>query len=115
MLDTLKERDNRRQKWMEIECQSTKKRMDQQHSWLNTKQKAIKEMDRERHNEFMKSMGRSLDKNTEAAHLLNKARKALKENNKGVTDDITRLKGDLEELDMEEKKCINGWVKELEK
>ena len=70
-------------------------------------------MDRERHNEFMKSKGRLLDENIEAVQLLNKARKALKENNKRVTDDITRLKGDLEELGMEEKKCINGWRKEL--
>ena len=98
---------------MKIENQSLKKRMDKQHSWLSTKQKAFKEMDRERHNEFMKSKGRLLDENIEAVYLLNKARKALKENNKRVIDDITRLKGDLEELDMEEKKCINGWRKEL--
>ena len=98
---------------MEIENQSLKKRLDQQHSWFSTKRKAIKEMDRERHNEFMKTMGKLLDENIEAVHLLNKARKALKENNKRVTDDITRLKGDLEELCMEEKKCINGWRKEL--
>ena len=113
MLEVLKERDNRRQKWMDIENQSLKKRMDQQHSWLTTKQKVIKEMEREKHNEFMKSKGRSLDENIEAVHLLNKARKALKENNKRVTDDITRLKGDLEELDTEEKECINRWRKEL--
>ena len=113
LLETLKERDNRRQKWMKIENQSLKKRMDQQHSWWRTKQKSIKEMDRERHNEFMKSKGRLLDDNIEAVHLLNKARKALKKNDKRVTDDLTRLKGDLEELDMEEKKCINGWRKEL--
>ena len=113
MLETLKERDNKRQKWKEIENQSLKKRRDQQHSWLSMKQKSIKEMDRKRHNEFMKSNGRLLDENIEAVHLLNKARKALKENNKRVTDDITRLKGDLEELDMEEKRCINGWRKEL--
>ena len=78
LLETLKERDNRRQKWMKIENQSLKKRMDQQHSWWRTKQKSIKEMDRERHNEFMKSKGRLLDDNIEAVHLLNKARKALK-------------------------------------
>ena len=113
MLETLKERDNRRKKWMDIENQSLNRRMDQQHSWLSTKKKAFKEMDRERQNEFMKSKGRLLDKNIEAVQLLNKARKALKENNKRVTDDITRLKGDLEELGMEEKKCINGWRKEL--
>ena len=113
MLETIKERDNRRQKWMDIENQSLNRKMDQQHSWLSTKKKAFKEMDRERHNEFMKSKGRLLDENIEAVHLLNKARKALKENNKRVTDDITRLKGDLEELGMEEKKCINGWRKEL--
>ena len=113
MLETLMERDNRRQKWKEIENQSLRKRRDQQHSWLSMNQKSIKEMDRERHNEFMKSNGRLLDENIEAVHLLNKARKALKENNKRVTDDITRLKGDLEELDMEEKRCINGWRKEL--
>ena len=115
MLETVKERDNRRQKWMEIENQSMRKRMDQQHSWLNTKQKSIKEMDRERHNEFMKNMGRLLDENIEAVHLLNKVRKALKDNNKRVTDDITRLKGDLEELDMKEKKSIKGWTEELKK
>ena len=114
MLETLKEWDNQRQKWVKIEKQSFKKRMDKQHSWLNTKQKAFQEMDRERHNEFMKSKGRLLDEIIEAVHFLNKARKALKENNKRVTDDITRLKGDLEELDMEEKKCINGWRKELQ-
>ena len=68
-------------------------------------------MDRERYNEFMKSKGRLLDENIEAVQLLNKARKALKENNKRVTDDITRLKGDLQELGIEEKKCINGWRK----
>ena len=113
MLETLKERDNRRKKWMEIENQSIKKRLNQQHSWFSTKQKAIKEMDKERHNKFMKTMEKLLDENIEAVHLLNKARKALKENNKRVTDDITRLKGDLEELGMEEKKCINGWRKEL--
>ena len=113
MLETIKERDNRRQKWMDIENQSLNRRMDQQHSWLSTKKKAFKEMDKERHNEFMKSKGRLLDENIEAVHLLNKARKALKENNKRVADDITRLKGDLEELGMEEKKCINGWRKEL--
>ena len=111
MLETLKERDNRRKKWMDIENQSLKKRMDQQHSWLSTKQKVIKEMERQKHNEFMKSKGRLLDENIEAVHLLNKARKALTENNKRVTDDITRLKGYLEELGMEEKKCINGWRK----
>ena len=98
---------------MNIENQSLNKRMDKQHSWLSTKQKAFKEMDRERHNEFMKSKGRLLNENIEAVHLLNKARKALKENNKRVIEDITRLKGNLEELDMEEKKCINGWRKEL--
>ena len=113
MLETLKERDNKRQNWMKIENQSLKKRMDKQHSWLSTKQKAFNEMDRERHNEFMKSKGRLLDDNIEAVHLLNKARKALKEDHKRVTDDITRLKGDLEELDMEEKRCINRWRKEL--
>ena len=113
MLETLKERDKRRQKWKEIENQSLRKRRDQQHSWLSTNQKSIKEMDRERHNEFMKSNGRLLDENIEAVHLLNKARKALKENNKRVTDDTTRLKGDFEELDVEEKRCINGWRKEL--
>ena len=113
MLETLKERDNRRKKWVEIENQSLKKRLDKQHRWFSTKRKAIREMDREKHNEFMKSKGRLLDENIEAVHLLNKARKALKENNKRVTDDITRLKGDLEELGMEEKKCINGWRKEL--
>ena len=113
MLETLKESDNRRQKWMEVENQSLNRRMDQQYSWLSTKQKAIKEMDTERHNEFMKNKGRLLDENIEAVHLINKARKALKENNKRVTDDITRLKGDLEELDTEERKCINGWRKEL--
>ena len=113
MLETLKERNNRRQKWMDIENQSLNRRMDKQHSWLSTKKKAFKEMDRERHNESMKSKGRLLDENIEAVYLLNKARKALKENNKRVTDDITRLKGDLEELGMEEKKCINGWRKEL--
>ena len=113
LLETVKERDNRRQKWMDIENQSLNRRMDQQHSWLSTKKKAFKEMDRERHDEFMKSKGRLLDENTEAVHLLNKARKALKESNKRVTDDITRLKGDLKELGMEEKKCINGWRKEL--
>ena len=58
MLETLKERDNRRQKWMDIENQSLIRRMDQQLSWLSTKKKAFKEMDRERHNEFMKSKGR---------------------------------------------------------
>ena len=98
---------------MKVENQSLNRRMDQQYSWLSTKQKAIKEMDRERQNDFMKSKGRLLDVNIEAVHLLNKARKALKENNKRATDDITRLKGDLEELDMEERKCINGWRKEL--
>ena len=113
MLETLKERDSRRQKWMDIENQSLNRRMDQQHSWLSTKKKAFKEMDRERHNEFMKSKGRLLDENIEAVQLLNKARKALKENNKRVTEDITRLKGDLQELGMEEKRCINGWRKEL--
>ena len=113
MLETLKEWHDRRKKWMDIENQSLNRRIDQQHSWLSTKKKAFKEMDRERHNEFMKSKGRLLDENIEAVHLLNKARKALKENNKRVTDDITRLKGDLEELGMEEKKCINGWRKEL--
>ena len=113
MLETVKERDNRRQEWKEIENQSLKKRRDQQHSWLSTKQKSIKEVDRERHNEFKKSNGRLLDENIEAVHLLNKARKALQENNKRVTDYITLLKGELEELDMEEKKCINGWKKEL--
>ena len=82
MLETLKERDNRRQKWMDIENQSLNQRMDQQHSWLNTKKKVFKEMDRERRNEFMKSKERLLDENIEAVHLLNKARKALKENNK---------------------------------
>ena len=70
-------------------------------------------MDRERHNEFMKRKGRLLDENIEAVQRLNKVRKALKENNKRITDDITRLKGDLEELGMEEKKCIKGWRKEL--
>ena len=113
MLETLKERDNRRKKWMDIANQSLNRRIDQQHSWLSTKKKAFKEMDRERNNEFMKSKGRLLDENIEAVHLLNKARKALKENNKRVTDDITRLKGDLEELGIEEKKCINGWRREL--
>ena len=113
MLESLKERDNRRKKWVEIENQSLKKRLDQQHSWFSTKRKAIKEMDRERHKEFIKTMGKLLDGNIEAVHLLNKARKALKENNKRVTDDITRLKRDLEELDMEERKCINGWRKKL--
>ena len=113
MLETLKERDNRRKKWVEIETQSLKKRLDPQHNWVSTKQKAIKEMDRERHNKFMKTMGKLLDENIEAVHLLNKARKALTENNKRVTDDITRLKGDLEDLDMEEKKSIKGWRKEL--
>ena len=54
-----------------------------------------------------------MDENIEAVQLLNKAGRALKENNKRVKDDITRLKGDLEELGMEEKKCINGWRKEL--
>ena len=98
---------------MDIENQSLNRRMDQQHSWLSTKKKAFKEMDRERHNEFMKSKGRLLDENIEVVHLLNKARKALKENNRRFTDDITRLKGDLEELGIEEKKCINGWRKEL--
>ena len=98
---------------MDIENQSLNRRTDQQHSWLSTKKKAFKEMDRERHNEFMKSKGRLLDEDIEAVQLLNKARKALKENNKRVTDDITRLKGDLEELDVEEKRCINGWRKEL--
>ena len=59
-------------------------------------------------------MERLLDENIEAVHLLNKAKKkALKENNKRVTDDKTRLKGDLEELDMEEKKSINGWTRNL--
>ena len=58
MLETLKEWDNRRKKWMDIENQSLNRRMDQQHSWLSTKKKAFKEMDRERHNEFMKSKGR---------------------------------------------------------
>ena len=115
MLETLKEQDNRRKKWVEIENQSMKKRMDQQHSWFSTKQKAIKETDKERHNKFMKTMGKLLNENIEAVHLLNKARKALKENNKRVTDDITRLKGDLEELDMEEKKSIKGWTEELKK
>ena len=115
MLETLTERDNKRQKWMDIENQSLKKRMDHQRSWLSTKQKVIKEMERDKHNEFMKSKGRLLDENIEAVHLLNKARKALKENNRRVTDDIARLKGDLEELDMEEKKSINGWTKELKK
>ena len=115
MLETLKERDNRRKKWVEIENQSMKKRLDQQHSWFSTKQKAIKEMDRDRHNKFMKNKERLLDEDIEAVHLLNKARKALKENNKRVTDDIIRLKENLEELDMEEKKSINGWTKELKK
>ena len=32
MFETLKERDNRRQKWMDIENQSLNRRMDQQHS-----------------------------------------------------------------------------------
>ena len=73
MLETLKERDNRRQKWTDIENQSLNRRMDQQHSWLSTKKKAFKEMDRKRQNEFMKSKGRLLDENIEAVHLLNKA------------------------------------------
>ena len=115
MLETLKERDNRRKKWVEIENQSMKKRLDQQHSWFSTKQKAIKETDKERHNKFMKTMGKLLNENIEAVHLLHKARKALKENNKRVTGDITQLKGDLEELDMEEKKSIKGWTEELRK
>ena len=42
MLETLKERDNKRQKWMDIENQSLNRRMDQQHSWLSTKKKAFK-------------------------------------------------------------------------
>ena len=115
MLETLKERDNRRKKWVEIENQSMKKRLDQQHSWFSTKQKAIKETDKERHNKFMKTMGKLLNENIEAVHLLHKARKALKENNKRVTGDITQLKGDLEELDMGEKKSIKGWTEELRK
>ena len=56
-----------------------------------------------------------MDENIKAVHLLSKARKALKKDNKRVTDDIARLKGDLEELNMEEKKSINGWTKELKK
>ena len=50
-------------------------------------------MDRERHDEFMKCMGRLLQENIEAVHLLNKASNALKEKNKTVANDITRLKG----------------------
>ena len=115
MLDTLRDRENTLQKCLEIESQSLKKRLKQQDNWVNTKQKAIQKMDKERHIKFMGSLSccEIMEKDSEVTQLLNKVRKVVKENDKKVKEDITRLKGDLEELDTVERKYIKGWQKKL--